>query len=259
MDALDWEEIWNRLKGMLWSAAALGLAGLCVGGWIYGLELSSLHRSWPKIYLELYEPTFLGEAVRQLASWVRGGYLREVIANLLWLAAVLWIFLLPEARGKRRLGAVLGGMTGLIIVLLVDMGIGRWGERDLWVRFGVLLGSGAFVGIGLVFGERGKALLGRVIRGGLSGGYIGLVCVFAGEIELLAYAAGMAPGIRTVLTPAICSAVIGLTLRGIELLLAGPVDEQWRRYWPLVLLVMVVLINAVGPVLLVQHWYVTGQ
>jgi hypothetical protein len=85
--------------------------------------------------------------------------------------------------------------------------------------------------------------------------------VFAGEIELLGlgYAAGIGPGIRTAMTPMICGAVIGLTLRGIELLLAGPVDEQWRRYWPLVLLALVVLINAVGPVLVVQHWYVTGQ
>ena len=259
MDTLDWEDIWTRLKGMLWSAAALGLAGLCAGGWIYGLELRNAQLYQPEFYREFYNPSLLGEGVQLFAGWIRGAHLRETVMNLLWFAGVLWVYLIPEARGRRRLVAVLSGLAGLVAAFWVDKTTGRWGEGDLWVRFGVLLGCGTFLGIGLAFGERGKVLLGRIIRGGLSGGYIGLVCVFAAEIELMGYVSGMSPGIRTALIPAVCGAVIGLTLRGGELLFAGLVTEQWRRYWPLILMALVVLINAIGPVLLVQHWFTSGQ
>ena len=98
-----------------------------------------------------------------------------------------------------------------------------------------------------------------MIRGGISGGYISLVYAFGAEITLLGYAAGFSPAVRTMIPPAICGLVIGLTLRGGELLLNGPVSQQWRRYWPLILLALVVLVNAMGPVLLVQHWYLAGR
>ena len=96
------------------------------------------------------------------------------------------------------------------------------------------------------------------MRGGLSGGYIGLIYVFAAEIELLGYVVVGSFVVRTTLTPAVYGAVIGLTLRGAELLFAGSVTKQWRRYWPLITFVLVILINAIGPVLLVQHWFVSG-
>ena len=253
MDAIDWEEIWNRLKGMLWSAGALGIAGLCAGLWIYGVELPNTNAHQPA----LYQPSMLDEGIRAVIGSIHGSYLLEAVAMLAWLGAVLWIYLIPEAAGKRRLRAALGSVVGLLVAFLID-GIAGWGEADLWVRFGALLGCGAYLGIGLVLGERGKGLIPRIIRGGLSGGFIGLVCVFAAQIEFIGYAAGIPLGARTVLSPTLCGLIIGLTLRGAELLFAGSVTEQWRRYWPLITFALIVLINAIGPVLLVQHWFASG-
>lgn len=176
-----------------------------------------------------------------------------------WVAFVLRVYLIPELPKGCRLRGVAGSVVGLVTAFLVDKGVGDWGAADLWVRFGALLGCGVFLGVGVALGERGGELANRVIRGGLSGGFVGLVCVFAAEIELMGHAAGASPLMRTMLPPAICGAVIGLTLRGAELLFAGKVTVQWWRYWPLILMALVVLINAVGPVLLVQYWYLTGS
>ena len=108
MDALDWEEIWNRLKGMLWSAGALGFAGLCAGLWIYGLELRRANAHGPA----LYQPSMLDEAIRTVVGSLRGSYLLEVMAMLAWFGAVLWIYLIPQAASKRRLRAALALARG---------------------------------------------------------------------------------------------------------------------------------------------------
>ena len=65
---------------------------------------------------------------------------------------------------------------------------------------------------------------------------------------------------RTLLTPVICGLVAGLILRGVEASLSGPGNpaENLCRRWPLAALVLVVLLNALGPVLVVQHWYLSG-
>ena len=65
---------------------------------------------------------------------------------------------------------------------------------------------------------------------------------------------------RILLTPVICGLVAGLILRGVEASLSGPghpVENLCHR-WPLAALVLVVLLKALGPVLVVQHWYVSA-
>lgn len=258
--SLDWEDLRSRLRDMLSSALALGLAGLAAGSLIYGLDLRQAYRYGLQYYHTFGDPGPLSDGLRQLVAWLYDGSSWVIgLVFLLWAAGALWVYLLPEMPHGRRLRGLAGAIIGLLLAFGIDKVGGRWGEWDLWVRFGVLLGSGTFLGLGLALRERGRALLGRVIRGGISGGYIGLVYAFGAEITLLGYAAGFSPAVRTVIPPAICGLVIGLTLRGGELLLAGQIREQWRRYWPLVLLALVVLVNAVGPVLLVQHWYLAGR
>ena len=100
----------------------------------------------------------------------------------------------------------------------------------------------------------------RFIRGGLSGGFIGLICVYGVEVEFLGYVAGVSLVTRTLLTPVICGLVAGLILRGVEASLSGPGSptENLCHRWPLAALVLVVLLKALGPVLVVQHWYVSA-
>ena len=73
-------------------------------------------------------------------------------------------------------------------------------------------------------------------------------------------AAGASLVARTLLTPVICGLVAGLILRGVEASLSGPGSpvENLCRHWPLAALVLVVLLNALGPVLVVQHWYLNA-
>ncbi|MFA6109265.1 MAG: hypothetical protein WDA75_10910 [Candidatus Latescibacterota bacterium] len=259
-ESLDWEDLQGRLRGMLSSALALGLAGLAAGALIYGLDLRQAYRYGPRYYRAFGDPGILADGLRQLVTWLYDGSSWIIgLVFLLWAAGALWVYLLPEVPRGRRLRGLAGALGGLLLAFGIDKVAGRWGEWDLWVRFGVLLGSGTFLGLGLVLRERGRVLLGRMIRGGISGGYISLVYAFGAEIGLLGYAAGFSPAVRTMVPPAVCGLVIGLTLRGGELLLSGPVFQQWRRYWPLILLALVVLVNAVGPVLLVQYWYLAGR
>lgn len=257
--SLDWEDLQSRLRDMLSSALALGLAGLAAGTMIHGNDLRQAHHYGQQYYRAFGDPGSLSDGLRQFATWLDDGS-RWVIdlVVFLWAAGSLWVYLLPEIPRGGRLRGLAGAIGGLLLAFGIDKVGGRWGEWDLWVRFGVLLGSGTFLGLGLVLREPGRVLLGRVIRGGISGGYISLVYAFGAEITLLGYAAGFSPAVRTMIPPAVCGLVIGLTLRGGELLFSGHTCEQWRRYWPLILLALVVLVNAVGPVLLVQHWYLAG-
>ncbi|MCC7265223.1 MAG: hypothetical protein IT369_22175 [Candidatus Latescibacteria bacterium] len=260
MDTLDWEDLWSRLKGMVWSAAILGFSGLGAGLWIYGLAMQNNHTYSPQAYQDLYAPSFPQEGLRTLISWLHGTPLLEALVLLPWACGTVWLLLLPELPRRRRLPAALAIAVGLVVAWGIDEWLG-WGAADLWVRFGAWVGSVIFLGTGLVLGERGKPLLVRTIRGGLAGGVIGLACVYAAQVAILGYVGGISVAGWTVLAPTVCGLVIGLCLSGADLFFAGSVSlrEQWRRYWPLALLVMAVLLNALGPVLLVQHWYINGE
>lgn len=260
MDTLDWEDLWSRLKGMMWGAAILGFSGLGAGLWVYGLAMQDDYTYSPQAYQDLYTPSFLQEGLRTLVSWLHGIPLLEALVLLLWACGTVWLLLLPELPRQRRMPAALAIAIGLVSAWGIDQWLG-WAEGDLWVRFGAWAGSVVFLGTGLALGERGRPLLVRTIRGGLAGGVIGLAGVYAAQVAILGYVGGISVAGWTVLAPTICGLVIGLCLRGTDLFFAGSASlrEQWRRYWPLALLALAVLINALGPVLLVQHWYINGE
>lgn len=260
MDTLDWEDVWSRLKGMVWGAAILGLSGLGAGLWVYGLAMHNDHIYSPQTYQDFYTPSFPQEGLRTLVSWLHETPLLDTAVVLLWGCGTLWLYLLPELPRRRRVQAALAIVTGFLVAWGIDQWLG-WGAGSLWVRFGAWVGSVIFLGTGLALGERGRPLLVRVIRGGLAGGVIGLAGVYAAQVAILGYVGGVSVFGWTVLAPTACGLVIGLCMKGADLFFAGSASlrEQWQRYWPLALLILAVLINALGPVLLVQHWYVTGK
>jgi hypothetical protein len=260
MNSLDWEDVWSRLKGMVWGAVVLGVSGLGAGLWIYGLAMQDDYTYSPQVYQTFYTPSFPQQGLRMLVSWLHGTPLLEALVLLLWACGTVWLLLLPELLRRRRVQAALAITTGLLIAWGIDQWLG-WAEDDQLVRFGTWMGSVVFLCTGLALGERGKPLLVRTIRGGLAGGVIGLAGVYAAQVAILGYVGGITVAGWTVLAPTVCGLVIGLCLSGADLFFASSISlwEQWRRYWPLALLVLAVLINALGPVLLVQHWYVTGK
>lgn len=260
MDTLDWEDLWSRLKGMIWAAAILGFSGLGAGLWVYGLTMQDDYIYSPQAYQDFYTPSFPQEGLRTLVSWLHETPLLDAAVLLLWSCGTVWLFLLPGLPRRRWVQAALATAVGLVVAWGIDQWLG-WAEGDLWVRFGAWVGSVVFLGTGLALGEHGRPLLVRIIRGGLAGAFIGLAGVYAAQVAILGYVGGISAVGWTVVAPTTCGLVIGLFLRGADLFFAGSLTlrEQWQRYWPLALLVMAVMVNALGPVLLVQHWYVTGK
>ena len=248
---LDWIDLWERLRRMLWATAVLGAAGLTAGLWIYGITLGSWHRGMPGAYADLLQPTALQEAVRVVVGWLRTW---ELPALVLWLAALVWTYLVPDLGGRVRLRATVLGVLGLVLAAFADR-IPGWGEADQFVRLGVLLGAGCYLGIGLGSGLRGRPLARRVLEGAVTGGVVGLLSVFAVEASVLGLLAGLNPEAPLLGAPIIWGAVVGWTVTGGRECLRGPqsLGAALRARWPLLAAVAIVLINAVGPVLLTQH------
>ena len=252
--SLDWQDLWLRLRRMLWAAAVLGGAGLTVGLWLYGTTLDDWHRGMPGAYADLVRPNALQEAVRMTIAWLHPW---ETVAIVLWAAAVVWLYLVPQVCGRRQAWAALLGTAGMGTALLVDKAGPNWGEDDQFVRFGVLLGLGCYLGIGWAVGERGRRLGHRLLEGAVTGGVIGLLSAYGAEVALAGLVAGLAPETRLLLPPVVWGLVVGWTVAGARECLQGPqgLATALHQRWPLALAVVLVLVNCVGPVLVLQTAY----
>lgn len=252
--ALDWQDLWTRLRRMLWGAAVLGGAGLVVGLWIYGTTLDSWHRGMPAAYAELAQPNAVQEGIRVAIAWMRGW---ETVAMVLWVAAVVWLYLVPEVCTRRQVWAAAAGTAGMALGFLVDKGGPDWGASDQFVRFGLLLGAGCFLGIGWAIGERGSQLARRVLEGAVTGGVIGLLSVFGMEVAVVGLVPGLGPETQLLIPPVVWGLVVGWTITGTRECLQGPqgLGIALRQRWPLGVGVILVLVNSAGPVLVMQTAY----
>jgi len=252
--ALDWQDLWIRVRRMVWAAAVLGGAGLTVGLWVYGAALDSWHGQMPGTYADLMQPNGAQEAIRVLIGGLREW---ETAAMVLWAAAVVWVYLVPEVSGRRQAAAALWATVGLAAALIVDKVGPDWGARDQFVRFGVLMGTGCYLGIGRAVGERGRRLGRRVLEGAVTGGAIGLLSAYGVEVSHLTAVPGASPEAQAVLPPVVWGLVVGWAVTGSREVLGGPLDlaAALRQRWPLALGVLLVLVNSVGPVLMVQMAY----
>ena len=238
---------------MLWSALTLGLAGLAVGLWIYGIEVGKAHPG-------AYQEGILQAGADAFAAALRYSTGTQLLAMLAWFVAVLWLYLVPEVSGRRQLKVALAGVGGAVITSMVDSMFG-WGEDDLWVRSGVLMGAGIYAAMGLALGERRRLLRTRVLEGAVTGGLIGLLAVFAVEAAVMGFAGGFQTETRLLASPAIWGAVIGFAVSGGRTCLGGggTLSENFLPRWPLAVGVVLVLVNVIGPVLLMQSWYGSGN
>ena len=260
MGALDWEDLWVRLRVMLRGGLVLGGAGLLVGLFLFGVEIASMRRRIPGVYRDLYRPSGLHEALADVGGWISINGWTEAAVFLPGLGGVIWLYLGQELTPGRRLVAAAMGVAGVFLAYLVDLWFG-WGETDKWVRFGMLSGGFAYLGIGLAARLQGGSLFSRVIEGGLTGAFIGLASAYAAEIGLLGSATDLFGVGGTVVPAAVCGFVVGFTLKGTAALIAGtgPLADRLRSRWPLAVAVLLVLVNTLGPVLLLQHWFKMGE
>jgi len=235
---------------MLWGAAVLGGAGLTVGLWVYGITLNSWHRGMPAAYARLVRPNEVQEGIRATVGWLQAW---EGVALVLWVAAVVWLYLVPELCGRRQAWAAALGTAGLVLAWLVDR-VPHWGAGDQFVRFGMLLGVGCYLGIGWGVGERGRKLGRRVLEGAVTGGVIGLLSVYGIEVAVVGFVPGLGPETRLLIPPVVWGLVVGWTITGARECLGGHQDLAitLRLRWPLAVGVVLVLVNSIGPVLVMQ-------
>jgi len=251
---LDWQDLWMRLRRMVWGAAVLGGAGLTVGLWIYGIALYSWHRGMPGAYADLVRPNAVQEVIRLTMGWLQEW---ESTVMVLWVAAVVWLYLVPMTWGRRQVWAAALGTAGMALAILVDKVGVDWGARDQFVRFGVLLGTGCYLGIGWAMGERRSQLSRRVLEGAVTGGVIGLLSVYGIEVAIVGLVPGLGPETQLLVPPIAWGLVVGWTITGTRECLQGPqgLATALRQRWPLAVGVILVLVNAVGPVLVMQMAY----
>jgi len=142
------------------------------------------------------------------------------------------------------------GMGGMILAWLVDQ-VPEWGGGEQYVRFGVLLGVGCYLGMGWGIRERGSRLARRVLEGAVTGGVIGLLAAFGAEVSTVGMVAGMEPETMLIVPPVVWGAVVGWTVTGGRECLSGSQDlaAALRERWPLVVGVILVVVNAVGSVI----------
>lgn len=94
----------------------------------------------------------------------------------------------------------------------------------------------------------------RVLEGAVTGGVIGLLSVFGAEVSLLAMVPGLGPETQLLIPPIVWGLVVGWTVTGARECLGGHqgLATTLRQRWPLAVGVVLVLVNSVGPVLVMQ-------